>query len=179
MLHPRLKLTNELRGVNTDRVGRRKTDLEELKLKTIFMTDGMSLGIKVKYAVGVEWLKDLGRSDRGTGTGANLIAPLLGIGWVPTEMDFIITLAQYFHSCDTDTSTRSVRRTGPRLIWIRKLPTLRASALLRRSSPPALRPARRDPLRFAARPHPSWAAGPPDRFRLLDSGPGRRARSGS
>jgi hypothetical protein len=125
MLHPRLKLTNELRGVSTDQIGRRKTDLEELKLKLIFLTKGMPLGIKAKYAVGVEWLKDLGKSDRGTGTGADMIAPLLGIGWVPTEKDFIVTLVQYFQSYDTDSSTRTVRRTGPRLIWIRNLPVLK------------------------------------------------------
>ncbi len=121
MLHPRLKLTNELRGVHTDRSGRWESDFQELKLKAIFLTDGMPLGIKAKYAVGAEWLKDLGDFDKGTGTGADLIAPLLGIGWIPTQTDFIVTLVQYFHSYDTDSSAPKVRQTGPRLIWIRKL----------------------------------------------------------
>ena len=124
MLHPRLKLTNELRGVHTDRSGRWESDFQEVKLKAIFLTNGMPLGIKAKYAVGVEWLKDLGDFDEGTGTGADLIAPLLGIGWVPTQADFIVTLVQYFHSYDTDSSASKVRQTAPRLIWIRKLPSI-------------------------------------------------------
>ncbi len=114
MVHPRLKITNELRGVNTDRSGSRESDFQELKLKAIFLTDGKPFGIKAKYALGVEWLKDLGSSRNGTGTGADQIAPLVGIGWVPTEADFIVTLVQYFHSYDTDGRTDKVRATGPR-----------------------------------------------------------------
>ncbi len=90
----------------------------------IFLTDGKPFGIKAKYALGVEWLKDLGSSRDGTGTGADQIAPLVGIGWVPTEADFIVTLVQYFHSYDTDGRTDKVRATGPRVIWIRSLPSL-------------------------------------------------------
>ncbi|NOR41407.1 MAG: hypothetical protein GQ537_09370, partial [Gammaproteobacteria bacterium] len=75
--------------------------------------------------LGVEWLKDLGDFKKGTGTGADSIAPLVGIGWVPNDKDFIITLVQYFHSYDTDSAREDkVRQTGPRLIWIRKLPAI-------------------------------------------------------
>lgn len=52
-----------------------------------------------------------------------IIAPLLGIGWIPDDRNFIITLVQYFHSYDTDSAREEdIRETGPRLIWIRKLP---------------------------------------------------------
>ncbi len=101
MFHPRFKFTNELRGVRTDRSGDWETDFEILKLKGIFLTDIMPFGIKAKLALGVEWLKDLGDFKDGTGSGSDQIAPLAGIGWIPTDLDFIITLVQYFHSYDT------------------------------------------------------------------------------
>jgi hypothetical protein len=125
MLHPRFKLTNELRYVNTDRSGKSEQDFEELKLKGIHLSDIEPFGIKAKLALGVEWLKDLGDFEKGTGTGADSIAPLVGIGWIPDDRNFIITLVQYFHSYDTDSAREEdVRETAPRLIWIRKLPDI-------------------------------------------------------
>ena len=125
MLHPRFKTTNELRYVNTDRSGKTEQDFEELKLKGIFLTDIQPFGIKAKLAMGIEWLKDLGDFEEGTGSGADMIAPLLGIGWIPDDKNFVITLVQYFHSYDTDSAREDdIRETGPRLIWIRKLPTI-------------------------------------------------------
>jgi hypothetical protein len=125
MLHPRLKITNELRYVNTDSSGKSEQDFEELKLKGNFLTDIKPFGIKAKLAIGVEWLKDLGDFEKGTGSGADSIAPLAGIGWIPDDRNFIITLVQYFHSYDTDSARQEdVRETTPRLIWIRKLPDI-------------------------------------------------------
>ena len=46
MFHPRFKVTNELRGVNTNRSGEWETGFEELELKGVFLTDGQPLGIK-------------------------------------------------------------------------------------------------------------------------------------
>lgn len=123
MLHPRLKTTNELRYVNTDSTGKSEQDFEEFKFKTIFLSNIKPFGIKAKLAVGAEWLKDLGDFDKGTGTGADKIAPLVGIGWVPNDENFIVTLVQYFYSYDTDSAfDQDVRTTNPRLIWIRSLP---------------------------------------------------------
>jgi len=125
MLHPRLKITNELRYVSTDRSGKSEQDFEELKIRGIFLSDIMPFGIKAKLAVGGEWLKDLGDFEEGTGTGADMIAPLVGIGLEPDDLTFFVTLVQYFHSYDTDSARQDdVRQTGPRLIWIRKLPTI-------------------------------------------------------
>jgi len=39
MLHPRLKITNELRYVSTDRSGKTEQDFEELKIRGIFLSD--------------------------------------------------------------------------------------------------------------------------------------------
>ena len=67
MLSPRLKITNELRYVETDSSGKSEQDFEQLKLKAILLTNGMPFGVKAKYAVGVEWQKDLGDLKEGTG----------------------------------------------------------------------------------------------------------------
>jgi hypothetical protein len=97
MLHPRFKITNELRYVNTDVSGKSEQDFEELKIKGIFLTNIKPFGINAQLALGAEWLKDLGDFDKGTATGADTIAPLAGIGWVPDDRNFIITLVQYFY----------------------------------------------------------------------------------
>lgn len=74
--------------------------------------------------MGLEWQKDLGDVERGTGRGADVLAPILGIGWVPTETDFVITLVQYFQSYRTEGGVAEMQDVGPRLIWIRKLPAI-------------------------------------------------------
>jgi hypothetical protein len=123
--HPRFKLTNELRYVNTDSSGKSEQDFEELKLKGIHLTSIKPFGIKAKLALGAEWLKDLGDFEKGTGSGADIIAPLAGIGWVPDGRNFIVTLVQYFYSYDTDSAREEdVRETTPRLIWIRSFPDI-------------------------------------------------------
>jgi hypothetical protein len=43
---------------------------------------------------------------------------------MPTKKDFIITLVQYFHSYDEHDNAPDVRQTGPRLIYIRSLPSI-------------------------------------------------------
>ena len=88
MLHPRFKITNELRYVNTDSSGRSEQDFEELKLKGIHLTNIKPFGIKAKLALGAEWLKNLGDFEKGTGSGADIIAPMAGIGWVPGDRNF-------------------------------------------------------------------------------------------
>lgn len=123
MLSPRLKVTNELRYVSDDRSGKSEQDFQELKLKGIFLNPIKPFGINANLALGVEWLKDLGSFEKGTGTGTDMVAPLAGIGWVPDDRNFIVTLVQYFYSYDTDSNFEGdVRQTAPRLIWIRSLP---------------------------------------------------------
>jgi hypothetical protein len=128
VFNPRFKITHQLTGVETDVTGKSEADFSELSLKPIFLTPMKPFGIKAKLALGVEWLKDLGESSEGTGSGSDQIAPLVGVGWLLTEEDFVITLAQYFHSYDEDSGVEDVRRTGPRLIYIRKLPRIKGWA---------------------------------------------------
>lgn len=122
---PALKLVHKINGARTDKSGDWETDFRQLSLKPIFLHPIKPFGVKAKFALGVEWLKDLGDSSDGTGTGSDQIAPLTGIGWLLTEEDFVITLVQYFHSYDEDSGFDDVRATGPRLIYIRSLPAIK------------------------------------------------------
>ncbi len=63
-----------------------------------------------------------GDVEDGSGSGIDMIAPLAGIGWVPKNKDLLITLVQYLWSYRKDALARQVSQTGPRLIYIRKLP---------------------------------------------------------
>ena len=122
---PALKLTHRITGTRTNRTGDWETDFRELSLKPIYLHPIKPFGIKAKFALGVEWLKDLGKFRDGTGTGADQIAPLTGIGWQPTDDDFVVTLIQYFHSYHVNDGVEQVRKTGPRLIYIRALPSIK------------------------------------------------------
>ena len=122
---PELKLTHKINAVHTDRSGDWETDFRELSLKPIFLHPIMPFGVKAKFALGAEWIKDLGDSSKGTGTGTDQISALTGIGWLFTEEEFVLTLVQYFHSYDEDSGFDDVRKTGPRLIYIRKLPAIK------------------------------------------------------
>jgi hypothetical protein len=121
---PSFKVTNELRGVHTDRTGDWETDFQEFKVKGIYLSPFRAFGIKARLALGLEWAKDLGEVKDGTGTGSDVLAPLVGAGWLLSEKDFVITLVQYFHSYTEDTGVDKVRQTGPRLIYIRKIPEI-------------------------------------------------------
>ncbi len=63
--NPRFKVTNKLIGVNTDKGGSDETDFQLFTLKAIHLTPMKPFGIKAKFAVGGEWLKDLGDFDKG------------------------------------------------------------------------------------------------------------------
>ncbi len=125
---PELKLVHKLVGTRTNRTGDWETGPRELSLKPIFLHPIKPFGIKAKFALGAEWIKDLGKTRKGTGTGTDQISALTGIGWLPTDEDFIITLVQYFHSYDENDGVDEVRTTGPRLIYIRKLPAIKGWA---------------------------------------------------
>jgi hypothetical protein len=122
---PGFKITHKITGARTNRTGDWETGPRELSLKPIFLHPIKPFGIDAKLALGGEWIKDIGKSRDGTGIGSDQIAPLFGIGWLPTEQDFIITLVQYFHSYDENDGFDEVRETGPRLIYIRSLPSIK------------------------------------------------------
>lgn len=126
VLSPEHKITYELNYWDTDVTGSDESGLESAGGKYINLKPGMlSGGLKYRRAIGVELIKDLGDVDDGIGGGTDQIAPLFGYGWLPNERNFVITLVQYFHSIDEDSGVDKVRTTGPRLIWIYRIPAIK------------------------------------------------------
>ena len=121
---PEFKLVHKLVGTHTNRSGDWETGPRELSLKPTYLQPVAPFGVRAKFALGLEWIKDLGRTRKGTGTGTDQIAPLIGVGWLPTKNDFVVTLFQYFHSYEEDEGVQKVRQSGPRLIYIRKIPLI-------------------------------------------------------
>ena len=121
---PSFTVQYEIIGTRTNRAGNWETGFRELSLRPLYLHPIKPFGIKAKLGLGVEWFKDLGDVDDGTGTGTDRIAPLMGIGWLLTDKDFVVTLVQYFHSYDEDAGVDEVRKTGPRLIYIRSIPSI-------------------------------------------------------
>ncbi len=127
---PSFTVQYEIIGTRTNRAGDWETGFRELSLRPLYIHPIKPVGIKAKVGLGAEWFKDLGKTRDGTGTGTDQIAPLMGIAWLPTDNDFIITLVQYFHSYDEDDGFDDVRATGPRLIYIRSLPPINGWGLI-------------------------------------------------
>lgn len=125
---PGHKVNYEVNYWETDVTGREESGLESIKAKYINLSPGqLSGGMKYVAVWGVEAIIDLGDPDEGIGGGTDQVAPLIGVGWKLSKKDFLITLVQYFHSYDEDDAApQKVRMTGPRLIWIHKMPQYKA-----------------------------------------------------
>jgi len=126
VITPEHKITYEINYWETDITGKDESGLESVKSKYIYLQPRMlSSGLKYKLAIGTEVILDQGDVDEGIGTGTDQIAPLFGAGWLFSERNFFITLVQYFHSVSEDDGAEKVRVTGPRFIWIHKIPSIR------------------------------------------------------
>ena len=98
MVTPKLKLNCELHYWDTDVSGASERDWESLHLKPIYFPEKMVGELrewKYKLAVGSELILDLGDEDKGTGSGSNVVAPLLGLAIV-RESTTLITIVQHF-----------------------------------------------------------------------------------
>ena len=119
MLHPKLKLKYELHYWETDVTGESENDWESLHVKPIFFpTEGKWGTWKYRTAIGVEWILDFGNDDEGIGSGADQIAPLVGVALIPRPGSTLIPLVQHFVSYSGD----DVNQTAFRLIGLQKLP---------------------------------------------------------
>ncbi|MCZ6569484.1 MAG: hypothetical protein O7B23_04895 [Deltaproteobacteria bacterium] len=126
MLTPNFKFVPKLEYFDTNAAGRSESHWSLLSLKGIHLSPGPEVGgIKSRLAVGVEWIKDLGRFTDGTGTGSDQIAPLLGLAWNLSPSTFVITLVQYFKSYTTESAAPDIEILGPRIIFIQKIPQIR------------------------------------------------------
>jgi hypothetical protein len=69
-------------------------------------------------AVGLEWIKDLGDTNKGIGPGADQIAPLAGVA-LQIETGTLIPLIQHFYGYSGD----DLNQTALRLIGLKPLPS--------------------------------------------------------
>ena len=119
MATDKLKIKYELHYWSTDVTGFGENDFESLHIKPIYFPKKGTLGQwKYQLAAGGEWIKDFDNTDKGIGSGGDLIAPLVAVtltrrpGWV------FIPLLQHFISYSGD----DVSLTALRLIAIQTLP---------------------------------------------------------
>jgi len=120
MLTPKLKLKYELHYWDTDVSGSSENGFESLHLKPIYFPEKMvgTLGEwKYKLAVGAELIVDLGDEDKGTGSGSDVVAPLLGLAMVRGNTT-LIPIVQHF----VDFNGNEVSLTAFRMIAIQSLP---------------------------------------------------------
>jgi len=120
MLTPKTKLKYELHYWDTDVTGRDENGWESASLKLIhFAKDGEFSGDRpYRLAIGLEWVKDLGDSDKGIGSDADLFAPLVGLAMVVRPGTTLIPLVQHFESY----SGEDISETAFRLIALQTLP---------------------------------------------------------
>jgi hypothetical protein len=119
MVDPKLKLKYELHYWETNATGRSEKDFEKVTVKPIYFPKAGDLGAwKYKLAVGLEWIVDFNHFSKGIGSGADQLAPLVGLALSSPERGLtIIPLAQHFVSYNGN----GVNTTSFRLIGIKGL----------------------------------------------------------
>jgi hypothetical protein len=118
MLTPKLKLKYELHYWDTNVTGASENGFESFHLKPIYFPAQGELGDwKYKLAVGGEWIVEFGNEDKGIGTGAGQIGPLVAMALTKDNL-VVIPLIQHFLSYDGP----NINTTAFRLIAIQSLP---------------------------------------------------------
>lgn len=119
MVAPKLKMIYKLHYWDTDVTGQDENDFESLHLTAIYFPKQGVLGSwKYRMAVGAEWVEDFGNEDKGIGSGADQIAPLVGIALMSGGGTVLIPLVQHFVEYDGP----DVNQTAFRMIAIKSLP---------------------------------------------------------
>jgi hypothetical protein len=114
MLSPDLKLKYELHYWSTDATDRDENDWESLHLKLIYFAKNGTWGDRpYRLAVGAEWIKDFRHHDKGIGSGADQLAPLVGVALKMGDAT-LVPLVQHYLSY----SGNNVNQTAFRLIGI-------------------------------------------------------------
>ena len=119
MATDKLKVKYELHYWETNVTGRSEDDWERLSIKPIYFPKEGTLGTwKYRLAVGFEWILDFNHASKGIGSGADQLAPLVGVALLPRPGTILIPLVQQFWSYNGE----DVNTTGPRLIALQTLP---------------------------------------------------------
>ena len=119
MLNPKLKLKYEVHWWETDVTVQDESDWESASLKLIYFAKEGILKSDRPYrlAVGFDWIVDLGDQELGIGTGADQLAPFVGIAIIAKPGLVLIPLVQHFESY----SGTDVSQTASRLIALQTL----------------------------------------------------------
>lgn len=120
MATPKLKLKYEVHYWNTDVSGSSESDWESVHIKPIYFPEalvGQWGEWRYKTAIGAELILDLGDEEKGIGTGADQLAPLVGISMVRNNT-VLVPLVQHFMDIDGN----DVSLTAFRLIGIQSFP---------------------------------------------------------
>ena len=120
MVLPALKLKYELHYWETNVTGRSERDFEKVIVKPIYFPKARDIGSwKYKLAVGLEWVVDFNHFSEGIGSGADQLAPLVGVALSSPELGVtVIPLVQHFVSYNGN----DVNQTSFRFIGIKALP---------------------------------------------------------
>ncbi len=120
MANDRLKVKYELHYLETDITGDSENDWESLVLKGIyFPKEGVWEDVKYRIALGLDWILDLGDSEKGIGTGSDQLGPFGGVAFMLERGTMLIPLVQQFISY----SGEDVNTTAFRLIAMQPLPS--------------------------------------------------------
>jgi len=117
MFGPTLKFKYELHYLDTDVSGSSESGFSSLNLKLIHFIDRKRGNTPYRLAIGLEWIKDLGDADKGIGSGADQLAPLVGVALKYGDT-MVIPLVQHFESYNGE----GVSQTATRLIALKPLP---------------------------------------------------------
>lgn len=119
MIQPKLKLKYELHFWDTNLSGSGESHWESAHVKLIwFPHQGIfSGGTKYRWALGLEYIHDLGDVEKGIGFGANQVGPFAGIALSFDSGLTLIPLLQHY----TSISGADVKSTAVRLIALQPL----------------------------------------------------------
>ena len=131
MINPKLKFKYELHYWDTNLSGSSEQGLESALVKLIyFPKQGVfSDGTKYRVAVGMDYIHDLGDTDKGIGFGANQVGPFVGLALSLKSGMSLIPLLQHY----TNVSGPDINTTALRLIALQSFNTtwwLKADAKL-------------------------------------------------
>lgn len=120
MANDKLKIKYELHYWETNITGKSYDGFESASLKAIyFVKEGQTEDYAYRWAVGSDWILDLGDSDKGIGFDSDQIAPFTGLAFgIKKTGTMVIPLVQHFVSY----SGEDVSTTAARLIILQPLP---------------------------------------------------------
>lgn len=112
MLNPKLKFKYELHYWDTNVSGSGESDWESAVAKLIYFPHQgiFNSGIKYRVALGVDYIHDLGDTEKGIGLGTDQIGPFAGIALALDSGLSLIPLLQHFVNINgTDISITALR----------------------------------------------------------------------